>query len=333
MAIYQKADRPRPDSDFEPGRPDHLVPGVRGRLLDPRRTPVSVVEVRPATGFVLIRVEGFEDDGAIWEIPLEDVGHFQFEADGPRASDADVVGMRAAIERLAGEHVIEARRVDRLRTEAHIAERQAAAGRWLRQSSRFLAEGRTLPDPATRRGDPRLTGDLEAWLREQGLWDIESNFARTFVSNPRSGEVVKGHRIVLAELGLAGYTGSVVRDPATFEGAWARQRREAHIVARMAFVRALFECLGRSALTLWRGASMAGRLEARPGRTFVSTSFDTAVARSHFDAGAADWTHVLVRQDVPIGRVFMTYLETAAMNSVFLEAEAVVLARPHDGWP
>jgi hypothetical protein len=333
MPVYQKADRPRPDSDFEPGTLAQLVPGVRGRLLDPRRTPVSVVEVRPATGFVLIRVEGFEDAGAVWEIPLEDVGHFQFEADGPCATDPDVAEMRAAIERFSGVHVIEAGEEDRLRTEARIAECQPAAERWLRRSSRFLVEGRTLPDPATRRGDPHLTGDLEAWLREQGLWDIESTFARTFVSNPRSGEVVKGHRIVLAELGMAEFAGSIVRDPATFEGPWSRARREAHIVARIAFVRALFECLGRSAVTLWRGASFAGRLEARPGRTFVSTSFDTAVARSHFEDGAADWTHVLVRQDVPVGRVFMTYLETAAMNGVFLEAEAVVLARPHDGWP
>ncbi len=38
-------------------------------------------------------------------------------------------------------------------------------------------------------------------------------------------------------------------------------------------------------------------------------------------------------QSVPVERVFMTYLETSAMNDRFLEAEAVLLARPDDGWP
>lgn len=42
---------------------------------------------------------------------------------------------------------------------------------------------------------------------------------------------------------------------------------------------------------------------------------------------------MLVRQDVPIERLFMTYHETMAMNAVFLEAEAVVLAHTRDGWP
>jgi len=38
-----------------------------GRLLDSRRTPVSVVEVRLDTGTFVIRIDGFEDKGATWE--------------------------------------------------------------------------------------------------------------------------------------------------------------------------------------------------------------------------------------------------------------------------
>jgi len=333
MPVYASDPQKRPDSDYEPGELRHLMAGVQGRMLDPRRTPVSVVETRPATGFVVIRVEGFEDAGATWEIPFENVGHFQFEPDGPRVTDAEVAEMEVAIERLAHEQMIEADTDERPRTEARIAERQAEADRWLATDSRFLASGRPLPHPSERRGDPKLAADLESWLRTHDLWDLEESLARIFVSNPGSGEIVKGHRIVLAELGLADYAGGVVRDPTTFEGRWSRQRRSEHIVARLAFIRSLLGRLGLREVTVWRGASLEGRLEPRPGRTFVSTTFAEEVARDHFESGEPEWTHVLVRQEVPNERLFMTYHETAAMNGIFLEAEAVILACVHDGWP
>ena len=43
---------------------------------------------------------------------------------------------------------------------------------------------------------------------------------------------------------------------------------------------------------------------------------------SHFDSdsGAA----LLARQRVPVSRLFMTFLETAAMSDKYLEAEAVL---------
>ena len=333
MSIYASDPGKRPDSDYEPGQLRHLAPGTQGRMLDPRRTPVSVMEVRPSVGFVVIRVEGFEDEGVTWEIPLEHVEHFQFEPDGPRANETEVAEMASAIERFARTETIEADDDTRRLTEARISELQAEAGHWLETHSRFLASARPLPDPAERRGDPELAADLEAWLRTHGLWDIEEVFSRTFVSNPGSGEIVKGHRVALAELGLADYAGSVVRDPATFEGRWTRELRIEHIVTRLAFVRALFERLGLRTVTVWRGASIEGRLEDRRGRTFVSTTFDEAVARSHHRSGPTRWTHVLIRGDVPVDRLFATYHETAAMNANFLEAEAVLLARTRDGWP
>lgn len=332
MPIYESVARPRPDADFEPGTLRHLVPGVLGRLLDPRRTPVSVVGVRPAVGFVDIRIEGFEDAGALWETPLEHVSHFQFALDGPRAATTAVEAMEAAIERFAHDQAITADPADRARTEARVEGLERKAARWLSDRSAFLAGERPLPDPADRRGDPDLMADLELWMRELDVWDIEDRFTRVYVSNPGSGEVVKGHRIVLAELGLADYAGGTVRDPATFDDAWSRARRGEHIVARLGLMRAVFGHLGLASVRLWRGASIGGRLRSRPGRTFVSTSFDEAVARSHYEAGRPEWAHVLSRHEVRPDRVFMTYLETAAMNRVFLEAEAVLLAAPADGW-
>jgi hypothetical protein len=60
-------------------------------------------------------------------------------------------------------------------------------------------------------------------------------------------------------------------------------------------------------------------------RTFVSATFSRDVAMSHFESGTARASRVLLRQAVPINRVFMTYYETPQMNAPFKEAEAVLL--------
>ena len=44
--------------------------------------------------------------------------------------------------------------------------------------------------------------------------------------------------------------------------------------------------------------------------------------------GGEDASRALLRQVVPVERLFMTYLETAAMNDRFREAEAVLLFEP-----
>ena len=170
-------------------------------------------------------------------------------------------------------------------------------------------------------------------MRELGLWEMEAAFAKAFVSNPNAGEIVKGHRITLATLGLAAYAGTIVRDPATLSGGWTPQRRAEHILARLAFLRALFARLEIGAVTLWRGLAADTPLRTNRRRSFVSASFAEAVAPSHFDSGAGRPTRALVCQSVPVERLFMTYLETGAMNDRFMEAEAVLVARPDDGWP
>ncbi|MHC4774461.1 MAG: hypothetical protein ACYTBR_04230, partial [Planctomycetota bacterium] len=77
MSIYQSAPDPVPDSEFEAGELRHLVAGNVGRLLDPRRTPIAVVDIRPRVGLFVVRLEAFEDKGACWEIPFEEVDRYQ----------------------------------------------------------------------------------------------------------------------------------------------------------------------------------------------------------------------------------------------------------------
>jgi hypothetical protein len=84
---------------------------------------------------------------------------------------------------------------------------------------------------------------------------------------------------------------------------------------------------------LYRGVELRDRPAAadNPGRRqspLISASFSREVADSHFQSSGAA-AAALYRQPLAPERLFMTFLETAAMNRQFQEAEVVLLAR---GW-
>lgn len=71
--VYETDPAAAPDSDFAPGRLEHLVPGNAGRLLDARRTPIAVTAVSAARGEFEVEIGAFEAAGARWELPLQEV--------------------------------------------------------------------------------------------------------------------------------------------------------------------------------------------------------------------------------------------------------------------
>ena len=116
----------------------------------------------------------------------------------------------------------------------------------------------------------------------------------------------------------------VVRGEGLFDPPWDRSRRAEHIVHRMAFVQAVFDLEGREAVTLHRGLASVGSPAPPREDTFVSATFSLEVAKSMMGRRDASRTGVLLSQEVPVSRIFMTYLETAHMNHKFREAEAVL---------
>jgi hypothetical protein len=169
---------------------------------------------------------------------------------------------------------------------------------------------------------------LTEFLIEHCLYELEDGFTSSFVTNPRAGEIVKGHAIVLAELGICDYHGKAPRDPDLFTGPWSRARRTDHLLWRLAFTQALRQSLGRRELTLYRAAATDGAFSPQRPPTLVSATFSNEVAEAHFQGGPTTRVAVLWRQRVPIERALMTFLETQAMNQRFHEAEAVLLADP-----
>jgi hypothetical protein len=315
-----------PDSDFVPGEMRWLVPGNSARLLDLRRTPVRIVELRPDSGLFICEVQDFEDRGALWDMPFESVMGFQFakgSAEAPAAEAARYAEIAQQFDRTLDIPCDPARREESLRRLARL---RAEAAAWLDAHSSFFGSGGAL-DFASREGDTRLWTDLEAFLGERDLWELEDGFATAYVSNPWSGERVKGHRIALAELGLAAYRGNVARDPGALEGRWSAARRAEHILARMAFVQELFARSGYPAPVLYRGLSTEGPLKPRTARSFVAATFSMDVALSLFGA-PSERTGAMWRQAVPVERLFMTYLETRQMNRPFREAAAVMIEDP-----
>jgi hypothetical protein len=307
-----------PDRDFEPGELCHLVPGNTGRMLDTRRTPVVIGPVDPDLGTFEAEVLAFEDRGARWLLEAERVSHFQFPPDASRAGAATVAALAAAVDRFSRplDIPIDPRARARTRTRLHDEERRAAAV--VGDALVIHLDGRL--------GDASVQSILHGYLATRGLIDLEAGFAERYVSNPSSGELVKGHEIVIARLGLVPFHGKVVRDPHLFASEWTEERRGEHVVARLGFVQAMFRAAGHDRVWLYRGLATEGPLGVPPARTFVSTTFDRAVAESIASRGPATVVSVLMAQLVAVDRVFMTFIETPELNRIYHEAEAVLLS-------
>lgn len=322
---YQHDPASEPDEAFEPGQIDHLVAGNEGRLLDNRRTPVRILHVRPPVGMFQVEILAFEDRGARWEMAFEDVRRFQFRPEGPRLSAAVRAEYQAIVARL-GHHVqIPANATARTRTENLIQAEQGRVKAWL--SERILAP-QNIPQHVrlvAPRGLSDLMSALQEYLERAGVAGIEAAFARAYASNPQAGEVVRGHAVVLARLGLVSYHGRALRDPASLSGSWSEQQRANHIRARLAFVRAMCELAHLDSVMLYRGYAAERPRGKRPRGSFVSATFDRAVAMAHFGGNERTAVAALYRQRVPASRLFMTFLETAALNEPYQEAEAVLL--------
>jgi hypothetical protein len=324
--VYEHDPEQAPDQEFLPGDLGHLVVGNRGRLLDSRRTPIAVTAVVPETGSFEVRIEAFEDAGARWAMPLEDVGRFQFARDGALTSRADRRVLQTAQKRFDRELVIEVDEHARRRCIEWISGER-------RKLRAEIEESAVAPDLAAmidaRQGDPSLFAMTERVLAARGLAQLDNQFADAFVSNPHAGEIVKGHAIVLAELGLCPYHGKVVRDPELFEGAFSKEMRGRHLVTRLALSRALWSTWGHQSVTLFRGAAINRDVTSMaPRASFVSATFSLDVAREQFLGGQDTRTAVLWRRRVLIDRLLMTFVETRALNGRFKEAEAVLLAEP-----
>jgi hypothetical protein len=321
-AVYESDAQMRPDLEFVPAGLDRLVAGNRGRLLDARRTPITVVGVSAHRGSFSVRVDAFEDAGATWELFLGEIGRFQFERDTARAPQREVDDLQESLTRFDRELEIESspRALEESRMEIGSRREEVRGLLAARPNVMALDVGEAI---RRREGDPALYGFLESFLESRGIDRTERDLLTPLVSNPRSGEMVKGHAIVLAELGFCSYRGPAARDPDLFMGDGSKESRREHILWRMALTQAVWSGFGP--VPLFRAAATEGVLRRSSHESIVSATFSKDVADSHFEGGPTTRAAMLMRQDLPLDRLLMTFLETRALNDRFREAEAVLI--------
>ena len=311
-------------SGLRPAELRDLSPGRTLYLRDPRQTPVTVVGTDPETASVTLRVGDFEDRGALWTFALWEVEKFQSPPEGPVLSASEVASLGRNIPALNRQITIGCDPESLARTTAEIAQRVEESARELEAENLSLPQGSAdiLQREVLHDG---LSRALVVLLDRRGLGELEACFSRDFASNPHASEMIKAHRLVLADLGLCPFEGAPLRDPAWLAPPWDSARRRDHIVTRLAFLRLVFSRAGLERLPLYRTVYAAGGITPPVNRGFVSATFRQSVALDLLEAGKAAGQAALYWQEVSAERVFMTFLETPELSARYAESEAVLI--------
>lgn len=304
-----------------------LVVGATLWMRDPRQTPVRVMATDGATASFQVRVDAFEDAGAIWEFAIWEITKFCADPDAQQLSKDDTAWLSQNAERLNRTVSIECDAENAVQTSRQVVELSTSA-------DGYLADVEDWPDLAhgleadTVQAFVPVQSAFTHWMADRGLTDLEQAFTRSWSSNPYAGEFLTAHRMMLATLGLCPYAGPMLRSEAAFRAAHAKERRAAHIVSRLAFLRALFLRLGMSDLNLYRAVYSHDRITAPRNTGFLSATLREHVARDLFKAGQKTQQSALYWQKVPVSRCFATCLETADLSHPYDEAEVVLIWDP-----
>lgn|SRR5579862_6719 len=320
--LHQFDDNMRPDSEFQSGHLKFLCAGNRCRLMDARRTP-GVIEAVSHEGFFRWRISAFEDKGEYWDVPLEHVTRYQFELDSSELSPDQVTILEEQIETLNQPLCIPVQQQRQSETKDRISQTEESVFAWLSENSRSIPSA-VSPDSLSFEQTQAIANCLTAYMESFGLGEPERLTSRIYVLNPFSGEWIKGLQIACAELGLKEFRGTIPRTAHIFSGQGDKQLRQEYIIHRLAFVRALFNSLGLREVTLFRGMAAEGDWQAHSHRFFSSWSFSKEVAEAFVSNERAKHSYLLKRT-FPVEKLFLTYIETAAMNRQYLEREAVIL--------
>lgn len=325
MDIHEYDNNMKSDEEFIKGDICFLVEGNRCRLLDGRRTTGIIEKYFEDSAMFRWKITKYEDKDKYWDLPAEDINNFQFEKDSYKLSEKQVEYMQENIESYQETINIEARQSDRDNTEEEIEKNKLSIIKWLEDKSIFIKSQDKI-DFSSREGSNLLAKDIKNYMKSVRLEEEEKITADTMVLNPNSGEWIKGMNITLAEMGLVSFRGKIPRTKYIFEGIGNKENRRRYIINRLAFIRAYFSMLKIKEVILYRGMSSEKHWK-EVLRTFLPCTFSLEVGKefSDFDKESKYRISYLVKMTVPVEKLFMTYLETEAMNRQYKEAEALLL--------
>lgn len=303
--------KPLTDADFDQGDLCHLVVGNSCRYLDGRRTTGSIGEVDLSQGMFKWNIESYEDAGSYWWLPFEDISKFQFYKN---ASKTAVSKIKAVVRKYNKKLNLDISEETTFHTNQLIEVIEDKVELWLRNEI-----GNELITPEL------CQNLLEAYMTKESLIEHEHRTSKMFVLNPNSGEWIKGLQIVLAELGLSSYQGTIPRTKDIFSGVGSKEERTRYIYHRLAFVRALYRLMEKDEVVLYRGMSSEHTWASRP-RSFISMTFKQEVAERFMSIEEEQYRIAyMLKATIPANKLFMTYLETKAMNNNYFEYEGLIL--------
>ncbi|WP_299419130.1 hypothetical protein [uncultured Shimia sp.] len=302
----------------------NLTRGATLWMRDPRRTPVCVTALNEDTASFTVEVLDFEDRGARWTFPVWQSDKFLCNVEMPTLPTVTQEALQTASQRLNRPLLVPTKTAQRASTEAKLTKLTAQAHAWLTNAGLRTAPAST-PETFSALTDPDA---LSAWLTHHNVQHIETDVATQYVSNPHAGETIKAHRLALADLGLCPFEGRILRDTTELTGSKAMPHRRRHILARLAFLRAVFALLGMSHVPLYRVIYSDTALTPPRPSGFTSATFSQEVALRFLKAGQAKRHAALYWQHVPVTRLFMTHLETPQMRGLYDEHEALLLSAP-----
>lgn len=326
MRIHQFNPHSRPDDEFVAGHLKYLVAGNACRLMDRRRTPGKIEEISIEAGFFRWRILDFEDKGKYWDVPLEDFVNFQFEIGSREETSLAVTCFLKVIEKFQQPLIVRASSVEREETIQRLQKETGEIQAWLNSRiASFLLDPAF--DPANGEPHAEIADALEEYMAIREVAEHERLTSETYVLNPFSGEWIKGMEIVLAEMGIKDFKGKTIRCSNLFEAAGDKDLRSRYLCSRLSFLRAIFTLLGKRDVTLFKGMAAEGPWQAGREKFFSSWTFSKTVAESFasFDADDIMTQSYLLKRTLPIGKLFMTSIETRAMSKRYREAEAVVI--------
>lgn len=315
---------PESDDNFDTGTFAHLAAGNEGRVLDGRRTPGYIESYDNESGMFKWRITAFEDKGKVWEIPADEISCYQFRKKSRLLTQSEIDEIALTCKKYQERLEIKASKADNEKTQAEIAGQEAATCEWLRANSNFLDKNKTL-DMDLKAGDEDLFSDLENYLNEMSVLEQEKKTADQYLLNPYSGEWIKGMKITMAEMGMIDYSGTITRTKDVFLGIGEKRERKRYIIARAAFVRALFKLCGFTEVPLFRGMSSEKDFYAAPSSLLSATfSAQTAMDFASVDNSSAFRSCYWLKFTCPVDDLFMTYLETKQFNERYQEQEAII---------
>ncbi len=327
MSIHKQHKAREPDDHFERGRLEHIVAGNEGRVLDGRRTPGYIESYDSESAMFIWRITDFEDKGKCWIIPAEEINNYQFRKGSSFLSPAEVERVSKQCERFKQKLNISKSEDVFENTHKAIEKQVKFAVEWIHQNSGFFKKKKRL-DIHSKEGDQDLFDDIAQYLKQLGVFELEIKTAEQYLLNPYSGEWMKGMKIAMAEMGLIDYFGGVPRTKDIFADIGDKVLRKKYVIARMAFIRAVFGLSGFSEVSLYRGMSSEIDFYPTPS-TLLSATFSLEVAKefASMNSECKPRSAYCVKFAYPVDRLFMTFFETKQFNERYLEQEAVICYR------